>query len=240
MKNILLPAVIFASLLISCTDELTEDTKTYSGNIESRSNNTAKTAETIDPANPANSYDIAGKIHNDLLDAYPADSFGSGTISQVSHKIDSISALNNDLLGMATNLPVSFSEIQQIVDDPQLKLEQAIADSGMTSAAKTSLSGFMASLLLWEAGEYGEIHQSIVSFEALVISETQFTAEDKRIILTTSSIARYSIYYAKERKDKDWETSVGNRVGALQGAVNNSCTAVKKSVLAGIIIRNLQ
>lgn len=240
MKNFLLPTVIFASLLISCTDELIENTKTDSSKIEGRSKNTAKTAETTNPANPANSYDIAGKIHNDLLDAYPAASFGTGTISQVSHKIDSISALNNDLLGLETNLPVSFSEIQQIIDSPQLKLEQAIANSGMTTAAQASLSGFMASLLLWDADEYGEIHQSIVSFEASVISEPQFTAEDKRIILTTSSIARYSLYYAKERKDKDWETSVGNRVGAVQGAISNSCTAVKKSVLAGIIIQNLQ
>ncbi|MWB94947.1 hypothetical protein GON26_11255 [Flavobacterium sp. GA093] len=194
----------------------------------------------LNPENTANPYDIAGKIHNDILDAYLTGYHTCSTIAQVSQKVDSISALNNDLLNLGTSSPVIYGDIQEIIDSPQTALEQAIANSPMTSTAKDCLSGFMASMLLWQDDDYSVIHQSIISFEASVLSNAEFSNEEKRIILTTSSITRYAIYYTKERKDKDWETSVGNRVGAVQGAVANSSTAVKRSTVAGIMIQNLQ
>jgi hypothetical protein len=241
MKNLLLLLVVLASLLVSCTSESIDNTKILDdGLIENKSKKTAKLLQNLSPENPANEYDIAGKIHNDILDVYLSGNYSYNTIAQISQKVDSISALNSDILNMATSLPCNFQEIQETVDDPQIKLEQAIANSSMTNAAKISLSNFMDSILLWETNEYAIIHQSIISFEASVISNTEFSNEDKRIILTTSSIARYSSYYAKERKDKDWETSVGNRVGAVQGAVANSSTAINKSIVTGLIIQNLQ
>ena len=43
------------------------------------------------------------------------------------------------------------------------------------------------------------------------------SSEDKRIILTTTSIIRYSAY-KKKRKDKDWETSVTSIAAAVSGS----------------------
>ncbi|TDP00303.1 hypothetical protein [Flavobacterium sp. 245] len=242
MKNLLVMLVIIVSLLVSCTNENIDENTTLVENSLSKkkSNHSGKMIQTTSPENPDNPYDIAGKIHNDILDSYLTASYPFTTMIQISHTVDSISALNNDFTNLQATLPLNFGEIQETVDSPQLKLEQAIANSGMTNAAKICLADFMASIVLWETGEYEVIHPSIISFETSVINNTQFTNEDKRIILTTSSIARYSIYYAKEIKDKDWETSVGNRVGALQGAIANSSTAVNRSVLTGIIIQNLQ
>ncbi|MGO4770882.1 hypothetical protein ACEN2I_04420 [Flavobacterium sp. W22_SRS_FK3] len=241
MKIFLLLLVILTSLSVSCTNDNIDNTEVLGSTLtEEESKKTAKLLQNLSPENPANAYDIAGKIHNDILDVYLSENYPFNTIAQISQKVDSISVLNSDLLNMAISLPCNFQEIQETIDDPQIKLEQAIANSSMTNAAKISLSNFMDSILLWETNEYAVIHQSIISFEALVISNTQFSNEDKRIILTTSSIARYSAYYAKERKDKDWETSVGNRVGAVQGAVANSSTAINKSIVTGLIIQNLQ
>lgn len=241
MKNLLSTLVIFTSLLISCTDENIENSETQEGKIfKEKSINSGKMATAVNPENTGNPYDIAGKIHNDILDAYLTTNHTCSTIAQVSQKIDSISALNNDLLTLASSSPIIHGEIQEIIDNPQIELEQAIAASPMTTTAKDCLTGFMASMLLWQANEYSVIHQSIISFEAAVVSNSQFSSEEKRIILTTSSITRYAIYYTKERKDKDWETSVGNRVGAVQGAVANSSAAVKRSTVAGIMIQNLQ
>ena len=242
MKNLLLMLVIIVSLLVSCTNENIDENTTLVENslTKAKPKHSGKMTQTTSPENPDNPYDIAGKIHNDILDSYLAASYSFTTMLQISHKVDSISALNTDFSNLAATLPLNFGEIQATVDTPQLKLEQAIANSGMTNAAKICLANFMDSIVLWETDEYEVIHPSIISFETSVINNTQFTNEDKRIILTTSSIARYSIYYAKEIKDKDWETSVGNRVGALQGAIANSSTAVNRSVLTGIIIQNLQ
>ncbi|SHM51665.1 hypothetical protein [Flavobacterium saccharophilum] len=239
MKNLLLLLVVLTSPFVSCTSESIDNAKILDdGLIENKSKKTAKLLQNLNPENPANVYDIAGKIHNDILDVYLSGNYSYNTIAQISQKVDSIAALNSDLLNMGTSLPCNFQEIQETVNDPQIKLEQAIANSLMTNAAKISLSNFMDSILLLETNEYAVIHQSIISFEASVISNTQFSNEDKRIILTTSSIVRHSTYYAKERKDKDWETSVGNRVGAVQGALENSSTAVNKSVVTGIIVQS--
>lgn len=238
MKN-LLSLVIITSLL-SCTNENFESTENLDNSTANgQHNKTRKKLTAADPENTVNPYDISGKIHNAILDAYLTGNHTCSTIAQISQRVDSISALNSDLLSLETSPSAIYSEIQEIIDDPQTELEQAIAHAPMTNTAKDCLSGFMASMLLWEADEYSVIHEAIISFEASVMSNVQFSNEEKRIILTASSITRYSVYYAKERKDKDWETSVGNRAGAVQGAVANCSAAIKRATVAGIMIQNL-
>lgn len=240
MKNLLSTVVIFILLLVSCTSENIENTETPDGNIlKEKSINAGKSTTAESPQNTANPYDIAGKIHNDILEVYLGTNPALGTIARISQRVDSISALNSDLLSLETSSANIYGEIQEIIDNPQTALNQAIANSPMTLIAKDCLSGFMVSMLLWEPNEYSVIHESIISFEASVLSNVQLSSEEKRIILTTCSITRYSVYYAKKRKDKDWETSVGNRAGALQGAIANSSTAIKRATVAGIMIQNL-
>lgn len=233
MKNFLIS--MLAVLALSCTNDY--DREDSISNFKNKDATSKKNAG-LNPENTANAYDIAGKIHNDLLDAYLSGNFSNQTINTVSSKIDSISFLNSDLQNLPSHYPANFQEIQGIVDSPEIQLEQIIANSSMSMASKNCLSDFMSSVTLWQNNDYDVIHQSIISFEAAVTNNQQFTAEEKRIILTSSAITRYSLYYASERKDKDWETSVGNRVGAVQGALSNSATAVTRSLLAGILSSN--
>lgn len=235
MKNFLIS--MMAVLALSCTNDY--DREDSISTFKKKDAPSKKNAG-LNPENTANAYDIAGKIHNDLLDAYLSGNFSNQTINAVSSKIDSISFLNSDLQNLPSHYPVNFQEIQGIVDSPEVQLEQIIANSWMSTASKNSLSEFMSSAALWQDSDYDAVHPSIISFEATVTNNQQFTAEEKRIILTSSAITRYSLYYASERKDKDWETSVGNRVGAVQGALSNSATAVTRSLLAGILSSNTE
>lgn len=230
MKNFLIS--MMAVLTLSCTNDYDREDST---STFKKKDAASKKNAGLNPENTANAYDIAGKIHNDLLDAYLSGNFSNQTISTISSKIDSISFLNSDLQNLPSHYPVNFQEIQGIVDSPEMHLEQIIANSWMSTASKNCLSDLMSSAALWQDSDYEAVHPSILSFEGSVINNQQFTAEEKRIILTSSAITRYSLYYASERKDKDWETSVGNRVGALQGALSNSATAVTRSLLAGIL-----
>ena len=243
MKNISLCLVIFPLLIISCTaDNIDTSDNSTDSNVNSKKlEKSARLVENLTPENPANVYDLAGKLHNDILDTYLEGSYQYNTISQISQQIETIAVANNDLalLNFATNVPVNLEEIQAIVNNPEAELDEAIVNSSMTNAAKGSLSSFMNAALLWENEEYGTIYQSIVSYESSVMTNSQFSSEDKRIILTTSSIARYSLYYSKERKDKDWETSVGNRVGGASGALDQSLTAIKMALITGISQNNL-
>lgn len=242
MKNISLGLVILQLLIVSCTTDNIDGTYSIDKKVSGKkSEKSARLVQNLSPENPANVYDLAGKLHNEILDIYLAGNYQHNTVTQISQQVEAIAAVNNDLvlLNLETNLPINLEEIQEIVNNPQAKLDETIANSSMTNAAKESLSSFLNAALFWENDEYGEIYDSIISYESSVITNTQLTDEDKRIILTTSSIARFSLYYAKERKDKDWEGSVGNRAGAFSGAINNSFTAVSRSLVTGIMINNL-
>lgn len=240
MKNLLLSVVVFASLLISCTNDTHFDETGILNNNIINHKETSKLNQTLGPENPANAFDYTGKIHNDILDVYLSGNYSASTAAEIVQKVDSIAALNSEFLSLEANIPINFIEIQSIIDAPYTQLQQEIAACPMTNNAKNCLSSFMDSLQLWETDEYAVIHQSVVSWEDSVINNPQFSSEEKRIILTSSSIARHSMYYAKERKDKDWETSVGNRAGAVQGAASNCSTAINRSVVAGLLIYNLQ
>lgn len=242
MKNISLGLVILPLLIVSCTTDSIDNTESINGKVSSeKSEKSARLVQNLTPENPANIYDLAGNLHNDILDIYLAGNYQYTTIAQISQQVEAIAAANNDLmlLNLGTNLPINLDIIQETVNNPQAKLDEAIANSTMTNLAKGSLSSFMNDVLLWENDEYGAIYQSIISYESSVMTNPQFNNEEKRIILTTSSIVRHSLYYAKERKDEDWDSSVGNRVGGLSGAINNSSIAIRRSLVTGIMINNL-
>lgn len=242
MKNISLGLVILTLLIFSCTTDSIDNTENINGKVSSKkSEKLARLVQKLTPENPANIYDLAGKLHNHILDIYLVGNYQYNTIAQISQQSEAIAAEDNDLmlLNLGINPPINLEVIQEIVNNPQAKLDEAIANSTMTNVAKGSLASFMNYVLLWENNEYGAIYQSIISYESSVMTNPQFNNEDKRIILTTSSIVRYSLYYAKERKDEDWDSSVGNRVGGLSGAINNSSIAITRSLVTGIMINNL-
>ena len=245
MKNISLGLVILPLLIISCTTERIDNDESI-GTLDSKvsakkSEKSAGVGQNLIPENPANVYDYAGKLHNELLDVYLAGNYQYSTILQISEQVQAIAAENEDvaLLNSATSILANLEEIQEIIDNPEGKLDNLLANSSMTDAAKISLYSFMNATLLWENEDYEIIYQSIISYESAVMDSTEFNDEDKRVILTTSSIARYSIYYEKKRKDEDWDSNVGNRVGAVSGALDNSFIAIIRSLITEIVINNL-
>lgn len=243
MKNISLGLVILPLLIISCTTDTIDTANTMDSTVSSKKlEKGSLLVQTLTPENPENVYDYAGKLHNDLLETYLAGNYQYSTIAQISEQVEAIAAANSEvaLLNLEPNLPADLEEIQEIINNPQAKLDEAIANSSMTSAAKNSLTGFMNATLLWENEAYGVIYQSIVSYESSVMGNSNLSDEDKRIILTTSSIVRYSLYYdTQPPHDEDWESNVGNRVGGVSGAIDNSFTAISRSLTTGIMLNNL-
>jgi hypothetical protein len=242
MKNISFPLVILQLLTISCTPDTIDNIERIDSTVSMKKlEKSTHVVQNPIPENPANIYDFAGKLHNDILDVYLAGNYQHTTIAQISQQIEAIAAANTELmlLDTGTNPPLNLNIIQEIVNNPQLQLDQSITNSSMTSAAKGSLSSFMNDVVLWENHPYEEIYQNVISYESSVIANSGFSNEDKRIILTTSSIVRYSIYYNLIRKDKDWPPSAGHRVGGVSGSIENSTTAIKRSLITGIMIRTL-
>ena len=242
MKNTSLWLVILSLLIVSCTNDSIDDTERIESKVgNKKSGKLTRTMQNLSPENSANAYDIAGKLHNDILEIYLTGNYQYATITEVNQQIESIVAANTNLvaLNLDGNSAVNLEEINEIITNPQSKLEGAIANSSMTSIAKLSLSNFMNTITTLENEGYEFLYQTIVSYESSVLTDPQFTSEDKRIILTTSSVVRHSLYFEKERKDKEWDSSVGNRAGGISGALENSSTAVTRSLVTGILINNL-
>ncbi|SHN20708.1 hypothetical protein [Flavobacterium xinjiangense] len=242
MKNISLGLVILPLLIISCTNDTIDTTYAFDSKASGKKSEKKESLlHNLTPENPANIYDYAGKLHNAFLDLYLSGNYQHNTIAQISKRIQKIANGNSDgtLLKLQPMVSKNLEEIQKIVKNPEAALQDAISNASMADEAKNSLFNFMNAALFWENEEYEAIYQSIISYESSVINNDEFSDEDKQIILTVSSITRYSLYYNKKRKDEDWETSVGNRVGAVGGDVKSSFSTISRSLIAGIMINNL-
>ncbi|OXB07798.1 hypothetical protein [Flavobacterium pectinovorum] len=227
MKNLKVWLAFLPLLAVACTSESASEATT------SHLKTSAKTT-TIGPANPANPFDLAGSIHNEILESLDGMDFNPQSAADVANAVDSISSLYPELvtLGGNSSLAARLDEINLLVscEDP---LEQVFTASSLEASARDSFSTFVSSLLLSADSPYEDIRTSIVSYEAFVLDSSEFTSEDKRIILTTTSVVRYSAS-RKKRKDKDWETSVTSIAATVLGAEECLALGLKMGVTVGL------
>jgi hypothetical protein len=241
MKKFSKLVAVLTVLIASCTaDPIDTNEGTSIEGSYKKSKKTARLVQYLTPENPENVYDFAGRLYNELLELYLSGNYPHNTISAISQQIELLVIAHTEgmLLDPQTDSAANFEAIQQILDNPQTQQDQIISKSLMTNPAKISLAGFMDDVLLWGNYPYDTIYPLIVSYESSVIANNALTTEDKRIILTTSSIARYSLYDDDKRKDKDWGGSVGNRIGGVSGALDNPSSAVVSALVTGIMMQH--
>ena len=231
MKNLKVWLVILPLFTIACSDEYTGEITETAYMAES-----AKTSG-IGPDNPANPFDIAGSIHNEILETLNETNFSSQSIEDITILIDSVSAVYPELVPLSSysTLSTRLSEIIWIVNDYDA-IDDVLMASTLGVSAKTSFLTFVNSLPLTANYPYEDIHSMIVSYEEDVLANTGFTTDDKRIILTTTSVVRYSAY--RERKDKDWETSVTKIAATVSGAEQGLVLGLKMALTVGICKNN--
>jgi hypothetical protein len=226
MKNLKVFLAILPMFTIACSEE-------YTGEITKTTHITGSTKKSgIGPDNSANPFDNAGSIHNKILDILDETNFNSHSIEGIAILIDSVSAVYPpELVLLSSNPPLSnkLSEITWIINHNDA-INDVLTQSTLGESAKTSLLTFVNSLLLTTDDSYEDIHSMIVSYEAGILTNTEFASNDKRIILTTTSVARYSIYTDK-RKDKDWETGVSKIAATVSGAEADLVLGLKMALI---------
>ena len=231
MKKLNVLMVILPLFTIACSEE-------YTGEIIETAQiketvHTAKSAKRsgIGPANGANPFDIGGSIHNEILETLDQTNFNLQSIGEIAILIDSVAAVYPAIISLSNEAPLSsrLSEITSIVNSNSA-IDEVLTASTLSLNAKASLLTFANSLLLVAVDDpYEDIHSMIVSYEADVLINSTFTNNDKRIILTTTSVARYSIYVEK-RKDKDWETGASRIAATVSGAEHGVILALKMAL----------
>lgn len=222
-------AFILPILLISCSsDESVED---YKSSIE---NNILGKPGIFSPSNILNPYDSFGSLHNEILDIYLSGNHNHTSIEDINSEIQSLILASTVVLDSSSLILPGTEVIADILNSPDTSLTNIIDSSAMTSYSKIQFEDFIDSLMMMNEEEFEDIYDFITLYESSVLIDISLNSNDKRIILTVASLARHSFYYSKKRKDKDWETSVGNIAAGTGGALEDSVAALRMALVTGV------
>lgn len=232
---------IYSCLLIltfftSCTDESNTQQEVDTNAIANRAINE------ILPLNNDNPYDAVGQLHDELFETYYASGNLPSEINGIISRVESVANSNSTFTAMKdTNYQiVAQQRVQYILEHKNTCVADVISNSSMTVAAKLSLTDFINSFVVLFPTEFnGDVLSDfVIKYENAVLVNPALTTNDKRIMLTTTSIARHSAYMArkkpKKNTDPDWLVLVGNIIAATEGAEEGSAKAVSMSLATGI------
>jgi len=212
--------VLIIPILICCSaDNLSqEETNTQSKKIQEKDIHVLSRS--------VNPYDTLGILQNQVLEIYLSEDYTYTSLEDIFQEVTLITqTVTNTTYTRGT---VPLEDLLYIRDNPQSSLDTFIENSNLSSAAQASFSDFVTSLSLINEGDYQTLYDVITDYELFVTNNTNFTSEDKAILLSTTALIHYSFIFLDKRKDKDWETSVGNRniSPKFQGTMYDSTTAI--------------
>jgi len=196
----------------------------------------------IMPSNIANQYDIAGVVYDQLFDEYYNGSTRSTDIQSVISDLEAIADADTLFTSIKFgHQSILVERIQYLASSSNDSISSFIDSSSLSATAKASFSGFLIIISnLFDTEENAEtICNEIVEYEDSIISSALLTTNDKRLILTTTSIMRYNSYRAKKKPKKNtdpyidiWVTHV---FGAIEGAEENIEKAILQSLVTFIV-----
>jgi hypothetical protein len=235
MKNIY-SCLIILTFFASCTqdDNAAQETNPAISN---------KDGGDILPMYNANQYDNAGRIYDEIFDAYYDGTSRSTDVQSVIAEVESIANANISFesintLGYET---LSTERVEYLASRTVSDIGGVIGASDLSATAKTSFSNFLLSFVVLYASDIDAVkmYDAIVKYESTVITSNLFTENDKRVILTTTSIVRHTSYRAKKKPkkniDPDWIISVGHAFGTEEGAEENEAKAIVAALVTGIV-----
>lgn len=187
-----------------------------------------------------NPYDNAGLLYVELTSAYLSN---ETTYSQmILASCHNICNANLAYLGMLpTNyLYSSQSEIGYYIGNDVAKLHLSINASGLSTTAKTSLSDFITEVesKKFQGVDFETLLGYIVGFED-GIGSSGFSAADKKLILTVSSIIRHANHLSTSLKkqkprDRNWDITMGLVAATIDGASQSMAKAIENAFVVGI------
>ncbi len=204
---------------------------------------TSKEAGDILPIYNANPYDNTGRIYDEIFDTYYDGTSRSTNVQSVIADVESIANANSSFVSINSTgyEPLTAERVLYISGRNISDVAGIIGVSDLSPTAKTSFSNFLLSFISLYASDIDEvkIYDAIVKYESIVIVSNLFTENDKRVVLTTTSILRYTSYRAKKKPkkntDPDWIISVGHAFGTEEGAEENMAKAIVEGLVTGIV-----
>lgn len=171
----------------------------------------------IMPANSENPYDSAGRIPTELYDTYAAENSIVASDGSIIHAPIAVNSLRGTHFD-----PILSGKVTFINSDNRTNLFEVIATSNMSSTGKFILSDFIRSFQFLSKKEdrFVLLYDFVVKFERGILTNTLLTEIDKKIILTSSSIVRYSTYAVREESvdaiDPDWTKLIAHIINGTE------------------------
>ena len=240
MQLVVIVALTLISF-VSCTAEFPTEIQSKSAkeiSTEMMSRNTPNY-----PENPENPYDIVGQLSVIILDDYLHLEIGASTTQSVINQVEGLAQLRAKFLELVPNnynAPPHTTIDSILLIHPSDKIAFAKL-SEYSSQAKITLFRIMDSLVVFQELKKEDfiIKDFIINYEAAILSDSTLTPIDKKMLLTTTSIAPDGLFYAKERprnkRDRDWEISWGNMYAPAVGSKDNQAKALIMAVAVGIL-----
>lgn len=182
------------------------------------------------PVNPKNTFDGAGEIYYEVLESYFANNNTTLNTAEILHEVNSIAEGNSRFVQFKGSIYLTSvpNVVQPIISNPSGSVPYIIHRTGMSPAAKSSLSSFLQHLgnRCKNDNSYDSIYDFIVSYETNVIDNSAFDVREKQIILTTSSISRFATFRKKrklkKRFDQDWDWLIAGIAAGTDGVAEFS------------------
>ncbi|MCF6132752.1 hypothetical protein [Flavobacterium wongokense] len=195
------------------------------------------------PAYNANPYDNAGQVYDELFSTYYDGTVRLNNAQSVINQVETIAQGSSSFLSIATGgyAPLSVERINYLAEKRNSDIGAIIGASSLSPHGKTSFANFLISFVaLYESdADAISMFNAVIKYEDSIIGSTLLPENDKRILLTTTSIVRYSSYRAKKRPkkntDPDWIISVGHAFGTEEGAEENMAKAIVEGLVTGIV-----
>ena len=226
MKKLVSLSLFLSLTLLSCsTDEDIENITPQSETSEIL--NYKKNQHNWNPENSSNPYDNAGKLYLLVLDQYYVNASPTATPSQIVSDIETIANGFTEFSPMKNSayLPIDYTTINWILNNGNSYHITVTNNNSLSTTAKNQLVTLSTNLNLMldtSATEKG-IHDYIVGFEATILSNLTLTANDKKTILTSTSIARHANYQRK--KGRRWDIHHGI-TGSILGDTESMAKAI--------------
>ncbi len=230
MKKLSLWMLVFPILMLSCTSE--EELK----EIDSLSK-TSSTSMTQRPnlGSTEDIISIENEIDNLLSVFYDESNFDDASIAAVNEAIQSTGNITVNLSSGSVNVTnSSINDVREVVSNSKgTVIDITIVNSLMSLPAKTSLENFIENVIQFNNGNYVSMINSIELYESAVAANNTYSSQDKVLMRNTTLIAKTSLFYEARRKDKDWETSVGNKDEDFIPTDELTFKIVRMALLAG-------
>lgn len=238
MKNFPFLMLFSAFAIVSCSND---DSFTDLGTNEKMetTTNALKRTVSFDAENKSNPFDNAGKAYNAILDAYSNENSLSNNPEKIAETVESIANSLPEFMALKTSNDLTVVDYETLrgIMDGEYAFENAMSDSSLSSNAKTVLNNFITDLESQvENQSMATVHAFIMEFENNLPQQTNLSSNDRKIILTTTSIARYvNAEKSDSDPDKIWIHVKNGITATLNGMFQNTAKGVLNATVVTIL-----